>query len=199
MPLPSSSVRVAILETETTGLYPASDRIIEIAVILVRADPDTGEVQEELGRYEALQDPGFPIPWMAYAVHGISDAMVKGQVIDTAAVRTLVSQADLVVAHNAGFDKGFVAQVLPEATELLWACSCRGIPWRRHFPVFNAKLQDLARHFRIQGGAAHRALGDVETTLALLATQLPDQGRTALGHLIAKKLPVKARIPAAEI
>ena len=55
--------------------------------------------------------------------------------------------------------------------------------------MFNAKLQDLARHFRIQGSAAHRALGDVETTLALLATQLPDQGRTALGHLIAKKLP----------
>jgi len=200
MPLPSSpsSVRVAILDTETTGLYPASDRIIEIAVILVRADPDTGEVLEELGRYAALQDPGFPMPWMAYAVHGISDAMVKDQAIDATAVRALLGQADLVVAHNAGFDKGFVAQVLPEAPELLWACSCRGIPWRRHFPVFNAKLQDLARHFRIQGSAAHRALGDVETTLALLATQLPDQGRTALGHLIAKKLPAKSRIAATE-
>jgi len=191
MPESPSPVRVAVLDTETTGLYPSSDRIIEIAVVLVDAEPGTGRVLQERGRYTALQDPGFPIPWMAFEVHGISDAMVKGHAIDGAAVRALLSQADLVVAHNAGFDKGFVAQVLPEASDLLWGCSCRGIPWRRHFPVLNAKLQDLARHFRVKGGAAHRAMGDVETTLALLAMELPGEDCTALGHLIAKKLTPK--------
>jgi DNA polymerase-3 subunit epsilon len=197
MPESSSLFRVAILDTETTGLYPSSDRIIEIAVILVAAEPGTGRVVRELGRYAALQDPGFPIPWGAFAVHGISDAMVKGHAIDAGAVRALLEQAELVVAHNAGFDKGFVTQVLPEAPQLPWACSCRGVPWRTHFPVLNAKLQDLARHFRIQGGTAHRALGDVETTLALLATELPEQDCTALGHLIAKKRGMKARPVAA--
>lgn len=186
-PSSSESVRVAIVDTETTGLYPSSDRIIELAVILVEAERGTGRIQRELARYAALQDPGFPIPPVAFAVHGISDAMVKGQRIDAKAVRALLSQADLLVAHNSGFDKGFVAQVLPEAPTLPWACSCRGIPWQKHFPVMNSKLQDLARHFHVKTGTAHRALGDVETTLGLLALELPGTGRTALGHLLHRK------------
>jgi DNA polymerase-3 subunit epsilon len=190
MPEAPSCLRVAILDTETTGLYPSSDRIIEIAVILVEVEAETGRILAELGRYAGLQDPGFPIPWGAFAVHGISDAMVKGHAIDTGAVRALVSAADLVVAHNAGFDKGFVAQVLPEAKELPWGCSCRGIPWKRHFPVPNSRLQDLATHLQVKRGQAHRALGDVETTLALLGTELPGQNCTALGHLIGKKRAV---------
>jgi len=183
-------LRVAILDTETTGLYPSRDRIIEIAIILVEAEHATGRILRELSRYEALQDPGFPMPAGAYAVHGISSAMVKGHRIDPEAVRNLLSQAHLLVAHNSGFDKGFVTQVLPEAGSLTWGCSCRGIPWRRHFPVDSARLQVLADHLQLKRGTAHRAMGDVETTLALLNTDLPGQSQTALGHLIQKKCPL---------
>ncbi|MBP1625849.1 MAG: polymerase subunit epsilon [Holophagaceae bacterium] len=184
----SQSLRVAIVDTETTGLYPSQDRIIEIAIILVEAERQTGRIVGEVARYDALQDPGFPMPYGAFAVHGISDAMVRGQRIDAQAVSGLLSQAELLVAHNAGFDKGFVAQVMPECASLLWGCSCRGVPWRRHFPVPSAKLQTLADHLQLERGTAHRAMGDVETTLALLRTELPGEDMTALGHLIRKKL-----------
>lgn len=183
------SLRVAVLDTETTGLYAASDHIIEIAVVLLEVEPATGRVLQTLASYDALQDPGHPIPWAAIAVHGITDAMVRGQRIDSERVRQLLTGADLVVAHNSGFDKGFVAQVVPEVMDMCWACSCRGIPWRSlfsHLP--NAKLQDLARAFGVPKGTAHRALGDVETTLALLNLPHPDKEMTLLGHLIAKKI-----------
>lgn len=185
----SQSLRVAVVDTETTGLYPSQDRIVEIAILLVEAERSTGRVLAELARYDALQDPGFPMPYGAFAIHGISDAMVKGQRIDAGIVQALLSQADLLVAHNSGFDKGFVAQVMPECASLTWGCSCRGIPWRRHFPVESARLQALAEHLQLEAGTAHRAMGDVETTLALLKTDLPGQDLTALGHLIRKKLP----------
>nr|WP_320132192.1 exonuclease domain-containing protein [uncultured Holophaga sp.] len=181
-------VDIAVVDTETTGLYPSHDRIVEIAIILVRADRESGRVQEELGRYEALQDPGFPMPSMAYSVHGISDAMVRGQSIQTKAVEELLGRAQLLVAHNCGFDKGFVSQVMPSSAELTWACSCRGVPWRKHFPVDSARLQHLAEVLAVPKGTAHRAMGDVETTLNLLGTELPGLGITALGHLIRRKL-----------
>lgn len=185
----SATVRIALLDTETTGLYPASDRIIEIAVLLLEADRATGRVLRTLDRYQGLQDPGRPIPWEALAVHGITDAMVRGQCIDAARVRELLEGADLLVAHNSGFDKGFVAQVVPEAAAMRWACSCRGIPWRSLFPQApNARLQDLAEAFRLPRGTAHRAMGDVETTLNLLSLSHPGREGTLLGHLVERKL-----------
>lgn len=192
MSLCSQPLRVAVVDTETTGLYPSRDRIVEIAIILVEAERSTGRLQRELARYDALQDPGFPMPSGAYAIHGISDAMVKGRRIDMGTVEDLLGGADLLVAHNAGFDKGFVAQIMPGCESLTWGCSCRGIPWRKHFAVESARLQALAEHLSIQAGTAHRAMGDVETTLALLQTELPGQELTALGHLIRRKLPEQA-------
>lgn len=187
-----STVRIALLDTETTGLYPSRDRIIEIAVLLLEVARDSGQVLGVLDRYEGLQDPGRPIPWEALAVHGITDAMVRGQRIDGARVRELLAGAHLLVAHNSGFDKGFVAQVVPEAAQMTWACSCRGIPWRSLFPQApNARLQDLAQAFQLPKGTAHRAMGDVETTLNLLSLAHPHNQMTLLGHLIGRKLPAR--------
>ncbi len=185
--------RVAVLDTETTGLYPGTDRIIELAVVLLDVELDTGRPQLELDRYEALQDPHCPIPYEAYAVHGITQAMVRGQAIDAPRVLDLLRQADLLVAHNSGFDRPFVGQVVPEALDMTWGCSCRGIPWKRLFPVRSTSLQSLAQTLGLPKGRAHRAMGDVETTLALLATELPDQERCALGHLLASKLQPKTK------
>jgi len=185
----SGSVRVALLDTETTGLFPGRDCIIEIAVMLLEVERGSGQVLSVLDRYEGLQDPGRPIPWEAMAVHGITDAMVRGQRIDAARVQDLLENADLLVAHNSGFDKGFVAQVVPDAARMCWACSCRGIPWRSLFPQApNARLQDLAEVFRLPRGTAHRAMGDVETTLNLLSLPHPGNPMTLLGHLVERKL-----------
>jgi len=185
----TGTVHIALLDTETTGLFAGRDRIVEIAVLLLEVERDTGRVQRIEERYQGLQDPGRPIPWEAMAVHGITDAMVRGQQIDSERVRGLLASAELLVAHNSGFDKGFVAQVVPEAAQMRWACSCRGIPWRSLFPQApNARLQDLAEAFRIPKGTAHRAMGDVETTLNLLSLAHPTQATTLLGYLAERKL-----------
>lgn len=184
----SDTIRIAILDTETTGLYPSRDRIIEIAILLVEADRASGRMLTRLDSYQSLEDPGFPMAWGAVAIHGITDQMVKGHRIDRGRVRELLGQAELLVAHNSGFDKGFVAQVVPEVLAMDWACSCRGIPWRKLHPWLpNSKLQGLAEAFQVERGTAHRALGDVETTLNVLCVPgLPD-GRAFLAHLIEKR------------
>lgn len=184
------NARVAILDTETTGLSSSFDRIIEVAIILVEAGP-TGRLVRVLDSYHELEDPGFPIPWQATAVHGITNAMVKGHCIDQARVQSLLFEADLIIAHNSGFDKGFVSQIASGVHQMNWACSCRGIPWKQFWPGLpNTKLQDLARCLKISPGTAHRAMGDVETLLGLLLLEASQKGtgETLLGHIMGKKL-----------
>ena len=180
--------RIAVVDTETTGLYPGHDRLVEIAIMLLEVDAATGSLVQVLDTYEGLQDPGMPMPAQALAVHGITDAMVRGCRIDAPRVARMLAGADLVVAHNSGFDKGFVRQVVPEVDGMIWGCSCRGIPWRKLYTTLEStRLQHLATELKILTGTAHRALGDVETTVNLILKTDP-QGNTHLLHLITRKL-----------
>ena len=49
--------------------------------------------------------------------------MVAGQLIDIARVRALVDTADLVIAHNAGFDRPFCEAFSSVFGPKAWACS----------------------------------------------------------------------------
>lgn len=179
---------IAVLDTETTGLYPSRDRLVELAVMLLEVEAETGHLVRVLETYQELNDPGMPIPAMATSIHGITDGMVKGRRIDAERVVALLTRADLVVAHNSGFDKGFVRQVMPGVDALVWGCSCRGIPWRRLYATLeNTKLQHLAARLQVRCGTAHRALGDVETTVNLVL-QADAAGNAHLLHLIKGKL-----------
>ena len=186
------SLRVAYVDTETTGLSSKQDRIIEIAVVLAEVDWVTGAIVQRLDEYHGLQDPGRKIPWDAIAVHGITDAMVRGQKIEGRKVFRMLAAADMAVAHNSGFDKGFVAQVAPLSNDLLWGCSCRGIPWRKLYPgLASTSLQALSDYFGSPKGSAHRAMGDVETQMNLVS--LPGiQGGLAFQHYL---LHMKLRRP----
>jgi DNA polymerase III subunit epsilon len=181
------SLKVAYVDTETTGLSSNLDRIIEIAIVLAEVDWDTGAILRRLDHYQDLQDPGCRIPAEAMAVHGITDAMVRGHRIDRLRIEALLAEADICLAHNSGFDKGFVAQVVPTVSELIWGCTCRGIPWMRFFPALRStSLQSLSTFFGSEKGTAHRAMGDVETTMNLVS--LPGiQGARAFQHYILHK------------
>jgi len=188
------SYRIAVVDTETTGLYPSRDRLVEIAIMLLEVDGATGRLVRELETYEELNDPGMPIPAQATAIHGITDAMVRGRRIDAARVARMLAGADLVVAHNSGFDKGFVRQLVPSVDAMVWGCSCRGIPWRKLYAtVENTRLQHLAARLEVLTGTAHRALGDVETTVNLIL-RTDAQGNTHLLHLISRKLAVRETV-----
>jgi DNA polymerase-3 subunit epsilon len=62
---------LAIIDLETTGTDPQSDRIVEIGILKVT--PDSRRCQRVL-----RLNPGIPIPPGATAVHGITDADVAG-------------------------------------------------------------------------------------------------------------------------
>src|SRR5690606_8225036 len=113
-----------LVDTETTGLYHARDEVIEN-----RRGHDGGNIGDVVGVYSGLRQPSSPIPPEVTRLTGIIDAMVAGQEIDTAALDTLIERADLIIAHNAGFDRPFCEKLSPAFVAKAWACSVTEVRW----------------------------------------------------------------------
>ena len=114
---------------------------------------------------------------------GISDDMVRGHKLDELRVAAMLADADLVIAHNAGFDRPFVEARLARFAQLPWACSFADLDWKKEGRG-SAKLTQLA----LELGwfyDAHRAEMDCHALLAVLASPLPVSGQTGLAQLLS--------------
>ncbi|MDE2596250.1 MAG: DNA polymerase III subunit epsilon [Sphingomonadales bacterium] len=98
-------MREIIFDTETTGLDPqGGDRLVEIGCIEMVNRVLTGEV------FHAYFNPERDMPAAAEAVHGLSIAFLSDKPLFAAkADEFLAFIGDSpLVAHNAGFDFGFI-------------------------------------------------------------------------------------------
>lgn len=175
-------VKGVIVDTETTGLDQATDKIIELGMVVFEYDPVTGQAFRVLETYGSLEDPGIPIPPEAMEVTGITDEMVAGQKIDDAKVGELVKDAALVIAHNARFDRPFLEQRLPIFETLPWGCSFAQVDWRGE-GVGSAKLDYIAYQYGFFFDA-HRAETDCMALLEILQKPLPKSSLIALKRLV---------------
>jgi DNA polymerase III epsilon subunit-like protein len=165
---------VVILDTETTGLDASRDQVIELALLRIQVDTQTGLATGPVQVYDGLRDPGMPVPKIAREITGITDEMLAGQQLDMARVDSLLAGADLVIAHNAGFDRPFVEGLLPQAQGLNWACSFADIDWTAAGHS-SAKLSYLASALGWFYDA-HRAEMDCHALLTVLMAELPGLG-----------------------
>ena len=168
--------RIVVLDTETTGLDQSREHIIELAMLCVDIDQQTGLPVGAVTVYDGLEDPGKPIPKEVVAITGIHDADVQGQALDEARIDALLDGVDLVIAHNAGFDRPFVERRIPRFAALPWACSFADIDWKAQGRS-SAKLENLAQALGLFYDA-HRAEMDCHALLAVLAAPLPQAGQT---------------------
>ena len=98
-------MREIIFDTETTGLSPAGgDRMVEIGCIEMIGRIETGR------HYHAYFNPERPMPREAEAVHGLSDTFLSDKPSFAEKVEELLEFIgdSPLVAHNAGFDFGFL-------------------------------------------------------------------------------------------
>lgn len=174
---------VVILDTETTGLDASRDQIMELALLRIQVDTATGLATGPVQVYDGLRDPGMPVPKIAREITGITDEMLAGQQLDMARVEQLLDGVDLVIAHNAGFDRPFVEGLIPQAQGLNWACSFADIDWTAAGRG-SAKLSTLASELGWFYDA-HRAEMDCHALLTVLAAELPGMGVNGLAHLLA--------------
>lgn len=184
---PIEDVPLAFLDVETTGLRPQfGDRVCEVAVLRCQGD-------QVLDAMQQLVNPERPMGRGAYAVHGISDEMVRDapKFGDIAPEVLALLDGAVLVGHNTRFDLGFMAAELAllqaELPPLIALDTLRLA--RRSYRLSGYGLEVLARALDVQvSGQAHRAMGDVLRTRALLQRLVHDlwpQGLRSLEDLLA--------------
>jgi DNA polymerase-3 subunit epsilon len=179
---PAPSERLGIfLDLETTGLDPAKDEIIDIAMVPFLYSVD-GNLIAVGDPFQSYRDPGMSIPSEITALTGITDEMVQGQAIDRAQVEEYVARAAIIVAHNAAFDRKLAERLAPCFETKPWGCSMSQIPWAAE-GVRGSKLAYLAAAAGFFF-AEHRAVTDCQAAIEILGRPLPQSGRTALSALL---------------
>ena len=177
--------RVALLDTETTGLSPENSKCIEVAVTLydlVLAAPIASFAS--LIRSETNE---------AFAVNRIPvEALKEAPDADTVWRRVLaiVGTADVFMAHRAEFDRGFTPEPLRSSRP--WSCSKFAVEWPE------GKGGDHLLHLALAHGVgvvhAHRAMSDVDT-LSRLLTRVAERG-VDLVRLVERSLRPRTKIRA---
>jgi len=182
--MPVATHGIVVLDTETTGLDPRRDRVIEIGAVQLN---DRLAVTD---RFTTLVDPGRPIPLMIQRMTGIADADVAGAPSFAeafAALREFAGEA-LVVGQNLAFDLDMLAA---EATRAgLAPLSAPSFDTLEGslllFPELDRhNLREMAEHLALRP-QSHRALPDAEDTAALFvalcrrAAALPEAERRLL-------------------
>ena len=179
-------VPLAFLDVETTGLEPEyGHRICEIAVQRCYGETVTGAWQE-------LIDPQRQVSPGAYAVNGISEALLRDKpTFDKVFDRVLaLTSGAVLVGHNLPFDLGFLDAEF-RRLGLPWpqAVMLDTLPLARHlYHLPRNSLDELVHVLNLHiEGRAHRALGDVLRTRALFFHMVDDlwpRGVRTLGDYV---------------
>lgn len=187
---PLNDLCFTVFDTETTGLMPKTDAIVQIgAVRILRGSVVAGE------SLDLFVNPGRPIPAASTKVHRITDAMVDGASPIEQAGRTLFEFARdaVLVAHNAPFDMGF----------LMRDADLMGVQWDH--PVLDTVLVSAVLFgttdthtldalcerldVTIPESERHTALGDARATAQVLCKMLPmlqARGLNSWGDIITE-------------
>lgn len=153
-------IRILTFDTESASLEGG---VVELAI---------AEIDENLNiihSVDSLIDPEREISPVAGGVHGIYPE-------DVADKPTLAEFAEVygnpfdhpnlyLVGYNVGFDIRMVSSLLPQTYRKVDLLRLARNFWPENE---NHQLQTLAYQFRLHKGTAHRAAGDVVTTVSLL-------------------------------
>ena len=175
LPNPLLARPFAVIDFETTGLYPAvGDEICEIGLVRL----ESGVIVRE---FSALVDPGRPLDPAAAQVSGITPETLAGQPRFEAVVEEflpLLAEA-IIVAHNAEFDMGFLQYKLEKTGR-----NQVGNPVMDTLELARAQddagpftLGILANRLGIDGPHAHRALDDARMAARVLLHYLAEYHR----------------------
>ena len=171
MPLDSEYI---VFDIETTGLSNKTERITEIGAVRMVG----GEVKD---RFNTFANPGMPIPPKITELTGITDAMVADAPSEKEALQAFYDfcgDCRVLVAHNAGFDTGFIRAAAQRCGMPYEFTSVDTIPLCRSLyqGLKNYKLDTVATYLKLPPFNHHRACDDAAVLAGIFGHILKDMG-----------------------
>ena len=182
------SLSFVVFDTETTGLDPERDAVVQIAGVRVLS----GRLLRGES-FDRLVNPGRPIPAVSTGIHGISDSMVQGApgFADVALRFRDFCEGSVLVAHHAAFDLAFLRRLGASGGPAIeQPALCTALLSSRLFPHTGEHTLDaLAERFgiTIPDEVRHTALGDSIATAEVLLKMVPllkAEGLVSLGDVL---------------
>lgn len=171
---PLFAVPFVALDTETTGLDPATARIVEIAAVRV-----TGGAVDPEPPLVARINPEVPVPPASTSIHGITAEMLTGAPVAARVLPRLEAfiSGRLLVGHAVGFDLAVLASEARRA----------GLGWRQPRSLCvrtlamiaapnlaNHSLDGVAQWLGVAITNRHSALGDAEAAARIFLALVPE-------------------------
>ncbi len=149
-------MNILILDTETTGLDKEKDDCLEVGSILFNVKSRAVLAQQSfllpVDKNEAEKINNIPAE-----ITKLSQPLIEAITY----FESLVQVSDLIVAHNAEFDKKWFGFDKLPRIEKQWICSMDDIPWPADRQLKNRpSVRDLALAYGVPVWSSHRALTD---------------------------------------
>ncbi len=180
---PAQVHKICVLDTETTGLDTSRCEVIELGYQIIEFDSN-GNFYKVISKQNFLNEPNESISAEVTQVTGIKDADVKGHKIDWELVAQEISNVDLIVAHNASFDRPIVERYHKVFATKVWGCSVNQIDWLKITGVSSRSQELLCWKLGKFFYDAHRALDDVQALTQLLSESIGEKQQPALSYLL---------------
>ncbi len=171
------------VDTETTGLSPLRDRIIEIGILRVEG----GEVTD---RFQTLLQPDVMLPAIITEITGITDddLTLAPHFEDVAEEIARLLDGALFVAHNAEFDYSFLTNEFTRVgTILALSRLCTVRLSRMLYPEHRRHdLSSIIERYNFPIENRHRAFDDALIVWQLLERMKSDLPLEDIGRAIAR-------------
>lgn len=162
--------RFAVVDVETTNGGRGEQRIIEVGVSVV----EDGHIARD---WDALINPGQPIPYWVQQLTGITNETVRSAPPFAEVAPRLLDELEdaILVGHHARFDVGClnseVSRLLGQRLANPYLCTAELA--RRYLPGSeNYRLQTLSQWLRLTHERPHRAGSDARATAELFCRLL---------------------------
>lgn len=188
-----------VYDTETTGLSPIEDRIIEIAIRKIEKE---NEILKEVAKWDFYINPGFLISDKIESLTGITNEFLVDKPFEKEIfkeIKKILPNNSVLIGHNVNFDNKFLMELYKRNNSSIDIKSIDTLEMARDLfekgkDVENHKLCTIASYFELDT-QFHLAINDTYVTFEVFKRMLEEyQKRESLSTEIKQQPKIKTTV-----